>query len=154
MSESLDIHEILKMLPHRYPFVLIDRVLELDPGEKVVALKNVTFNEPFFRGHFPENPVMPGVLIVEGMAQAGGILAFTSLPEEMHGTPVYFMGMDKVRFRRPVFPGDQLLFHVRFLKKSSWAVKFAGVATVDEEKVSEAEFTATFAKGAGKISLR
>jgi len=146
MGKALDINEIMKMLPHRYPFVLVDRVLDIVPGETVTALKNITANEPFFQGHFPENPVMPGVLIIEALAQAGGILAFASLPREMHGMPVYFVAMDNVKFRRPVIPGDQLVFDVSFLKKSSWAVKFAGVATVDERKVSEAELTATFGK--------
>ena len=146
MTELIDINEIMKMLPHRYPFVLIDRVLDLVPGEKVTALKSVTANEPFFQGHFPENPVMPGVFIIEAMAQAGGILAFASLPQEMLGMLVYFMAIDKVKFRRPVVPGDQLVFDVTFLKKSSWAVKFAGQATVDERKVSEALLTATFGR--------
>lgn len=153
VKETLDIHEIMNILPHRYPFLMIDRVLELVPGETIVAMKSVTFNEPFFCGHFPGNPIMPGVFIIEGMAQAGGVLALASLPQEMHGTPVYFMGINKVKFRRPVIPGDQLVFHVKFLKKSSWAVKFAGVAIVDEERVCEAELTATFAKRTGSIPL-
>jgi beta-hydroxyacyl-ACP dehydratase FabZ len=152
MECTLDIQKIIEMLPHRYPMVLIDRVIELIPGEKIAAIKNVTCNEPFFRGHFPQDPIMPGVLIVEGMAQAGGVLAFSSQPEEMYGRPVYFMGMDKVKFRKPVVPGDQLMFDVRFLKKSSWAVKLSGTAMVGENKVSEAEFTATFARETGKIS--
>jgi beta-hydroxyacyl-ACP dehydratase FabZ len=150
MDLPLNIENIMKMLPHRYPFVLIDRVVELVPGERILALKNVTHNEPFFKGHFPESPIMPGVLIIEGMAQAGGVLAFSSQPEETYGTPVYFIGIDKVKFRRPVVPGDQLRIDVRFLKKSSWAVKLAGIATVDEKKVSEAEFVATFERGAGR----
>lgn len=146
MENILNIEEIVKMLPHRYPFLLIDRVLELIRGEEIVVLKNVTYNEPFFRGHFPEKPIMPAVLIIEGIAQAGGVLAFASQSQEVHGKPVYFMAMDKVKFRHPVVPGDQLLFKVRFLKKSSWAVKFSGIATVDEEKVCEAELTATYGK--------
>lgn len=150
MDLPLNIENIMKMLPHRYPFVLIDRVVELVPGERILALKNVTHNETFFKGHFPESPIMPGVLIIEGMAQAGGVLAFSSQPEETYGTPVYFIGIDKVKFRRPVVPGDQLRIDVRFLKKSSWAVKLAGIATVDEKKVSEAEFVATFERGAGR----
>ena len=143
-EKRLDIHEITAILPHRFPFILIDRILELSPGERIVALKNVTINEPFFQGHFPGRPIMPGVLIVEAMAQAGGVLAFSSLPEEMHGTPMYFMAMDKVRFRRPVLPGDSLVLNVEFLKKSTWAVKFSGVATVEGTKVSEAQLTATY----------
>ena len=152
MVGSLDIEDILEILPHRFPFVLVDGVLELIPGEKIVASKNVTGNEPFFKGHFPGRPIMPGVLIIEGMAQAGGLLAFASLPEEMRGTPVYFIGMDKVKFRQTVTPGDQLIFHVTYLKKSTWAVKLAGVATVNEKRVSEAEFTATFARGEGNVT--
>lgn len=140
----MDIDDILARLPHRYPFVLIDRVLELVPGERIVALKQVTINEPFFQGHFPGNPVMPGVLILEAMAQAGGILAISSLPKEMHGIPVYFMAMDKVRFRKPVLPGDSLSLYVAYLKKSTWAVKFTGVAMVGEKKVAEGELTATY----------
>lgn len=154
MERNLDIQEILKTLPHRYPFVLIDAVLDLVPGERIVALKNVTFNEPFFAGHFPEHPVMPGVLIIEGMAQAGGVLAFASASEEIRGSLVYFIGMDRIRFRRPVTPGDQLVFRVEFLKKSSWAVKFAGLASVDEERAAEAEFTATLPREAGKALFR
>jgi len=144
MQKSYEIYEIMNMLPHRYPFILIDRILEIVPGEKVVALKNVTINEPFFQGHFPGTPVMPGVLIVEAMGQAGGVLAFASLPQEKHGKAVYFMRMDKIKFRRPVIPGDQMVLQVKFLKKGSRAVKLAGVATVNEELVSEAEFMATF----------
>ena len=143
-GKRLDIHGIMAILPHRFPFVLIDRILELRPGERIVALKNVTINEPFFQGHFPGRPIMPGVLIVEAMAQAGGVLAFSSLPEEMHGTPMYFMAMDRVRFRKPVLPGDPLVLNVEFLKKSTWAVKFSGVATVEGTKVSEAQLTATY----------
>jgi 3-hydroxyacyl-[acyl-carrier-protein] dehydratase len=143
---AMDIHQIMKMLPHRYPFLLIDRVVELIPEEKIIALKNVTCNEPFFWGHFPEKPIMPGVLIVEGMVQAGGLLAFAAQSDDLHGKPVYFMAMDRVKFRRPVVPGDQLFFSVTFLKRSSWAVKFYGLATVDEKAVCEAELTATWEK--------
>lgn len=148
LGKRLDIHEIMAILPHRYPFVLIDRVLELTPGERIVALKNLTINEPFFQGHFPGRPIMPGVLIVEAMAQSGGVLAFSSLPEEMHGKPMFFMAMDKVRFRKPVLPGDPLVLNVEFMKKSSWAVKFSGVATVAGTKVSEAQLTATYDRSA------
>ena len=150
----LNIHEILKRLPHRYPFVLIDRILDIIPGERIVALKNITSNEPFLQGHFPGRPMMPGMLIVEAMAQAGGVLAYASLPDDARGTPVYFMGMDKVRFREPVLPGHQLVFDVSFLKKSSWAVKFYGVADVGGMKVSEAELTATLGDRSKAVSLR
>jgi len=150
----LDIHEILERLPHRYPFVLIDRILDIVPGERIVAIKNITFNEPFFRGHLPGRPLMPGMLIVEAMAQAGGVLAYASLPEDARGTPVYFMGMDKVIFRGPVFPGHQLTIDVKFLKKSSWAVKFYGVADIEGTKISEAELTATLGDRSKATSLR
>jgi beta-hydroxyacyl-ACP dehydratase FabZ len=144
--KKLDISEIMTILPHRYPFVLIDRVLEITPGEKIVALKNVTMNEPFFQGHFPGKPIMPGVLIVEAMAQAGGVLAFSSLPEELKGSLVYFLGMDKVKFRRPVLPGDSIVMDVGFLKKSTWAARLTGRATVEGKKVCEAELLATYDK--------
>ena len=108
MDKALDIQEIMKLLPHRYPFIMIDRILELTPGEKVIALKNVTINEPFFQGHFPANPIMPGVLIIEAMGQAGAVLAAKSLEREPHDVLIYFMGMDKVKFRKPVTPGDSV----------------------------------------------
>ena len=146
MELPLNYQDIIKVLPHRYPFLLVDRITEFELGKRIVGIKNVSINEPFFQGHFPENPVMPGVLMIEAMAQAGGILAFASLPEDMHGMLVYFMAIDKVKFRRPVVPGDQLVLDVTYLKKSSWAVKLACQATVDERKVSEAELTATFGK--------
>ena len=151
---DLDFHEILKRLPHRYPFVLIDKILDIVPGERIVALKNVTANEPFFQGHFPGRPMMPGMLIVEAMAQAGGVLAYASLSEDAHGTPVYFMGMDKVRFSGPILPGHQLTIDVKFLKKSTWAVKFYGVVGIEGMKVSEAELTATLGDRSRAASLR
>ena len=142
----MDISEIMAILPHQYPFLLIDRILELVPEEKIIALKNVTINEPFFQGHFPGKPIMPGVLIVEAMAQAGGVLAFSSLPEEMKGTLVYFLGMDKVKFRRPVLPGDRLILDVAFLKKSTWAARLSCSAAVEGKRVCEAELLATYDK--------
>lgn len=144
MGIIVDIKEIMKLLPHRYPFILVDRVIELVEGDKIIALKNVTINEPFFAGHFPGAPIMPGVLIIEAMAQTGGILFAVSQPEEKRGGPVYFMGMDKVKFRKPVVPGDQLLFEVKFLNMRSKAVKMYGIATVEGKCVAEAEFMATF----------
>ncbi|AOY58672.1 FabZ: (3R)-hydroxymyristoyl-[acyl-carrier-protein] dehydratase [Desulfococcus multivorans] len=133
----------MKFLPHRYPFILVDRILELEPGKRVKALKNVTINEPFFQGHFPRNPIMPGVLILEAMAQAGGVLVIESLPPEKHGSLVYFMGIDKARFRQPVVPGDQLIFDIEIIKSRGRAAKLAGVASVDGKRVAEAEVMAT-----------
>ena len=144
METVFDIQEIAALLPHRYPFLLIDRVVNLTPNEEIVALKNVTMNEPFFQGHFPSAPIMPGVLIVEAMAQAGGVLVLDSLPKDKHGRPVYFMGLDKVRFRKPVVPGDQIVFEVKLLKLRSKAAKLAARATVDDNLVAEAELMASF----------
>jgi len=144
MDKALDIQEIMKLLPHRYPFIMIDRILELTPGEKVIALKNVTINEPFFQGHFPANPIMPGVLIIEAMGQAGAVLAAKSLEREPNGVLIYFMGMDKVKFRKPVTPGDQLIFEMKFLKQRSNVFRMSGTAYVDENIVAQAELMATF----------
>ncbi|MFA5353621.1 MAG: 3-hydroxyacyl-ACP dehydratase FabZ [Thermodesulfovibrionales bacterium] len=135
----VEIKEIMSLLPHRYPFLLVDRVIELEPSVQAVAIKNVTMNEPFFQGHFPGNPVMPGVLIVEAMAQAAGILAFKS---GIQGKAVYFMSIEKVKFRKPVLPGDQLRFEVKVLQRRSAVWKFSGSAYVDGQLTSEAEFTA------------
>ena len=144
MEKIFNIQEIMNFLPHRYPFIMIDRVIELVPGEKVVALKNVTINEPFFQGHFPENPIMPGVLIIEAMGQAGAVLAAESLSREERGSHIYFMGMDKVKFRKPVVPGDQLMFEMRFLKQRGKVFKMSGIAFVDNKRVAEAELMATY----------
>lgn len=135
----IDIKEILKLLPHRYPFLLVDRVTELEPGAKAVGIKNVTFNEPFFQGHFPDKPVMPGVLIIEAMAQVAGILAFKS---SSLGRSVYFMSIDKVKFRKPVMPGDQLRSQVEVIHKRGNVWKFSANAFVDDKLATEAEFTA------------
>ena len=143
MEKAYDIKKIMDILPHRYPFLLIDRIIEIIPGEKIVALKNVTINEPFFQGHFPGVPIMPGVLIVEAMGQAGGMLAFSSAPQENKNAILYFMGMDKVRFRKPVVPGDQLLIEAKILKQRSKAIKMSGIATVEEKLVAEAELMAS-----------
>jgi 3-hydroxyacyl-[acyl-carrier-protein] dehydratase len=144
MDKSLNIQAIMKLLPHRYPFIMIDRILELTPGEKVIALKNVTINEPFFQGHFPGNPIMPGVLIIEAMGQAGAVLAAETLEQKSHGLLIYFMGMDKVKFRQPVTPGDQLIFEVKFLKQRRNVFKMSGTAFVDKKVVAQAELMATF----------
>jgi len=137
----MDIAAIVNLIPHRYPFLLVDRIVELVPGERVVGLKNVTMNEAFFQGHFPGAPVMPGVLIIEAMAQTGGILAYHAVPEAK-GRLIYFMGMDKVKFRRPVVPGDQLLMELTMAHKSSRAWKMAGKAMVDGKVAAQAELTA------------
>jgi len=144
MESEYDIQAIMEMLPHRYPFLLVDRVIELVPGEQVVALKNVTINEPFFQGHFPAKPVMPGVLIIEAMAQAGGILAYETAPSEKRNRLIYFMGMDKVRFRKMVVPGDQIILKAKILKFRSKVAKMSGTAIVDDQLVAEAELMASF----------
>jgi 3-hydroxyacyl-[acyl-carrier-protein] dehydratase len=137
--------EIQGLLPHRYPFLLVDRVTELEPGRRIVAIKNVTINEPFFQGHFPGRPVMPGVLIIEAMAQAGGVLVFKS--GESSGKPVvYLTGIDEAKFRRPVVPGDQLRFEIDVLKKRPPFWKMQGKAFVDNEMVCEAVVTAMVAE--------
>ncbi|MGB5985755.1 MAG: 3-hydroxyacyl-ACP dehydratase FabZ [Desulfobacterales bacterium] len=138
----MDIQQIMERLPHRYPFLLIDRVLSFKPGQSIQALKNVTLNEPFFQGHFPSTPIMPGVLIVEAMGQAGGVLASGSLPEQDHGALIYFMGIDKVRFRKPVVPGDQLILEVEFVKQRTKTFKMSAVAKVENTIVAEAQLMA------------
>ena len=135
IPENIDINEILRLLPHRYPFVMIDRVLSVDVGKHVEALKNVSINEPFFQGHFPEKPIMPGVLMLEGMAQAGGILAFYSQPENIGTKLLYFAGIDKARFRKPVGPGDQIIYRVEVLKIKRGIWKLGATANVDGQKV-------------------
>jgi len=144
MESEYDIQGIMEMLPHRYPFLLVDRVIKLIPDDRIVALKNVTINEPFFQGHFPGKPVMPGVLIIEAMAQAGGILAYQTAPPEKRNRLIYFMGMDKVRFRKMVQPGDQIIFEAKILKFRSKVAKMSGTATVDDQLVAEAELMASF----------
>ena len=140
MTEKLDIEAIMRQLPHRYPFLLVDRVMECEPGKHVLALKNVTFNEPFFQGHFPHRPVMPGVLIIEALAQAAGVLAFKTanvIPDD--DTRFYFVAIDNARFRKPVEPGDQLILKVRFRRALKGIWRFDGVAEVDGKEVASAE---------------
>jgi beta-hydroxyacyl-ACP dehydratase FabZ len=144
MESNYDIQGIMELLAHRYPFLLIDRVMEVVPGDKITALKNVTINEPFFQGHFPGRPIMPGVLIIEAMAQAGGILAYLSGSVEQRNRLIYFMGMDKVRFRKPVVPGDQIIFEAKIINFRSKAAKMSGTATVDNQLVAGAELMASF----------
>lgn len=139
----MDIKDIQSILPHRYPFLLVDRIVDLEPGVKAVGVKNVSINEPFFMGHFPGNPIMPGVLIIEAMAQVAGIMAFRS---GVQGDTVYFMSIEKAKFRRPVVPGDQLRLDITTLQQRGNVWKFSGNATVDTKLVSEAEFTAMVLK--------
>ena len=141
---GMDIKEIVRLLPHRYPFLLVDRILSGEKGKSLIGLKNVSINEPYFQGHFPSDPIMPGVLILEGMAQVGGILAYYSLPDMIGEKLIYFAGIDKVRFRRPVVPGDQLIFEMRVVKQKGKIWKMTGKAKVEEEVVAEAEFMAAF----------
>ena len=133
--------EIQSILPHRYPFLLVDRVQELDPDRRIVGIKNVTINEPFFQGHFPGRPVMPGVLILEAMAQVGAVLALKSMGHAIHPV-VYLTGIDGAKFRRPVVPGDQLRFEIDVVKKRAPFWKMQGKAFVEEELVCEAQVTA------------
>lgn len=144
IPEKIDILEILKLLPHRYPFVMVDKILSLEMGKEIVGLKNVTINEPFFQGHFPERPVMPGVLILEGLAQVGGIMAFYANPDFIGKKLLFFAGIDKARFRRPVIPGDQLLFKLELLKAKRSLMVMGATATVDDKVVAEAELMASF----------
>jgi 3-hydroxyacyl-[acyl-carrier-protein] dehydratase len=137
--KMLNINEIMKVLPHRYPFLLVDRIVDLKPGERALGVKNVTINEPFFQGHFPGQPIMPGVLVIEAMAQVAGVMAFHS---GMEGKSVYFMSIDNAKFRRPIVPGDQVMMEIKVLKQRGNVWKFSGVATVEGKVVSEAEFTA------------
>jgi UDP-3-O-[3-hydroxymyristoyl] N-acetylglucosamine deacetylase/3-hydroxyacyl-[acyl-carrier-protein] dehydratase len=139
---DFDISAILEVMPHRYPFLLVDRILELEPEKRVVGLKNVTINEPFFQGHFPGHPIMPGVLIIEAMAQAGGVLLLTSV-DDARGKLVYFGGIDRARFRRPALPGDVLIFECEMIKLRGPIAKMRGVARVGDELVAEAELMAS-----------
>ena len=141
---TMDIKEIIRLLPHRYPFLLVDRVLDGEKGKSMVGLKNVSMNEPFFQGHFPSEPIMPGVLILEGMAQVGGLLAYYSLPEMIGEKLIYFAGIDKVRFRQPVVPGDQIIYEMEVLKHKGKIWKMAGTAKVEDKVAAEAEFLAAF----------
>jgi 3-hydroxyacyl-[acyl-carrier-protein] dehydratase len=136
---ELRIAEILRILPHRYPFLLVDRVIEVDGDRRLVALKNVSINEPFFEGHFPGSPVMPGVLTIEAMAQAGAILGLLhSKPEDVKDTLIYFMGIDEARFRRPIVPGDQLRIVITVLRRKAIVWKMRGEVWVGEELAAEA----------------
>ena len=141
-NKSIQIGEIMKYLPHRYPFLLIDRIVEFDSGKSIVGLKNVTINEPFFQGHFPGHPIMPGVLILEAMAQAGGLLLMDTV-ENPQDKLVYFMSADKVKWRKPVVPGDQLQFEVQMVQSRPTVCKMKGIGRVDGEVVAEATLKAS-----------
>jgi 3-hydroxyacyl-[acyl-carrier-protein] dehydratase len=139
----LDINEIMNILPHRYPFLMVDRILEMDPGKRIVGFKNVTINEPFFQGHFPGHPVMPGVLIIEAMAQVAGILAYLSSAEEDRKKVSYFMAIDNARFRKPVLPGDLLRLEMETTLNRRGIWGFSGKAFVEDKLVADAGLKAT-----------
>jgi len=145
-KSTLEVEELMQLLPHRFPLLLVDRLVDIKPGEGAVGIKNVSYGEPFFQGHFPQKPVMPGVLIVEAMAQAAA--AYVSYTEEVDtsGKIVLFMGVDKARFRRPVIPGDQLRIAVRTVQRRAPVWKFEGIATVDGKRVAEAHYSAMLAQ--------
>ena len=138
---KFDINDIIKVLPHRYPFILIDRIEITEPGERLIALKNMTINEPFFQGHFPGQPVMPGVLILEIMAQAGSFLMLSQVEDPL-STNMFFSAVEKTKFRKPIVPGDQLMVHMTLVKKKLNLCKFHGVCKVDDKIVAEAFFSA------------
>jgi beta-hydroxyacyl-ACP dehydratase FabZ len=141
----IDIKEIMETLPHRYPFLLVDRIVEMEPGKRIVGIKNVTINEPFFQGHFPGHPIMPGVLLIEAMAQVGGVLAMKSAAAEnvdISNKVIYFMTIDKVKFRKPVLPGDQVRFELDLIKSRANVRGFKAVALVEGAVVAEAELMA------------
>src|SRR4030043_1413275 len=150
----IEIKEIMNILPHAYPFLLVDRIIEIEPGKRIVGIKNVTYNEPFFPGHFPGRPIMPGVLIVEAMAQTAGVLVFNTLPEGDRNKLVYFLGMDNVKFRKPVIPGDQLRLELEITKHRQSIWGFKGKALVDGKLVAEAEFLAIYGGEKCSIPLR
>jgi len=142
--KQLDIHQILQYLPHRYPMLLVDRVIDCEPGQRITAIKNVTINEPFFSGHYPHRPVMPGVLIIEAMAQTAAILSFVTLNQKIDDRSVYyFVGIDGARFKRPVEPGDQLRLELRITRSTRGIWKFAGTAHVEDKLAAEAELMCT-----------
>ena len=143
---NIDVRQIMDHIPHRYPFLLVDRVVRLKPGEYLEGIKNVSINEPFFQGHFPGLPVMPGVLMVEALAQAGGILVFKSYDLDMKDKIFMFTGIDKVKFRRPVIPGDQIVLRLDELKSKFTLYKMRGTAYVDGEVVVEAQLSAALVR--------
>jgi 3-hydroxyacyl-[acyl-carrier-protein] dehydratase len=147
---SGDITRILKLLPHRYPFLLIDKLIDIDSDQSGTGVKNVTINEPFFQGHFPGAPVMPGVLLIEAMAQTAGAIVLNTLGDEHAGKLVFFMSIDRARFRRPVYPGDTVHIHVKLAQKRPPVWRYAAEAEVDGKKVAEAEIGAMLMNERGK----
>ncbi len=141
-AKIIDIQRIMQMIPHRYPFVMVDRITDVVPGESAVGIKNVSMNEPYFLGHFPGHPVMPGVLIVESMAQTAAVLVVETMGPDAEGKLVYFMSVDECRFRKPVVPGDQLFVHVKRERRRGNVWKFRGEAKVDGQIVAEAVYAA------------
>jgi len=142
----INIDQIIKLIPHRYPILLVDKVVSVEGGKNIVAIKNVTFNEPHFMGHFPDHPIMPGVLIIEAMAQAAAIMVMQSGDFQPEENVVYFMSIDGAKFRKPVLPGDVLELHVETIQSRGMVWKLSGVAIVDGQKVSEANFSAMIVK--------
>lgn len=147
----VSINEILNILPHRYPFLLVDRILEIEGKTRAVGIKNVTVNEPFFQGHFPGHPVMPAVLIVEGMAQVGAVMLLASVPDRKNKL-IYFAGIDRARFRRPIVPGDQIRYELEVLKLKSRTCKMRGRALVDGQLAAEAEILSAMVDAPGAAS--
>jgi 3-hydroxyacyl-[acyl-carrier-protein] dehydratase len=147
--QTLSMDEIQRLLPHRYPFLLVDRIISLELGKRVVGIKNVSVNEPFFQGHFPGRPIMPGVLIAEAMAQVGGILALLSVPENQGNSSLFLLGLDKMRFRQPVVPGDQLRIEVESLRGGKKFWKMKAQAFVEQTLVAEGELMAAVGQGEG-----
>jgi 3-hydroxyacyl-[acyl-carrier-protein] dehydratase len=145
---TADINRVMKLLPHRYPFLLVDRIYDMDADESCVGVKNVTINEPFFQGHFPQFPVMPGVLIIEGLAQTAGALCIAHADQDYRVDLVYFMGIDNAKFRKPVLPGDQLHYHVKKLRSRGRVWRFKCEAKVEGKVVAEAEISAMLANAA------
>ena len=139
---TADTRRVMQLLPHRYPFLMVDRIVEMDRDESAVGIKNVSINEPFFQGHFPNFPIMPGVLIIEGLAQTAGALCVSNFATTYKPQLVYFMGIDRAKFRRPVLPGDQLHYHVRKVRSRGRAWRFHGEAKVNGQVVAEAEVSA------------
>jgi beta-hydroxyacyl-ACP dehydratase FabZ len=146
-TQTLSLEEIYRLLPHRYPFLLVDRIISLELGKRIVGLKNVSVNEPFFQGHFPGRPIMPGVLIAEAMAQVGGILALLSVPENQGNSSLFLLGLDKMRFRQPVVPGDQLRIIVESIRGGKKFWKMKAQVFVDQTLVAEGELMAAVGQG-------